>query len=152
MREPSQFGNQRRSPDGLNGSVAVSRSTTPRSVGPRTAAQHMIGTLSRALRILRFRHFIIIFLVPIPTPLPNVAVHVVKLKRIRFPLPNWMCRTIAVRSVPSRSPQVGFSIAGLVCHRRSGSARIFPFSFGWRRASNARLSRSSCRSEPAARE
>src|ERR1051326_9594461 len=89
--------------------VAMPRRAEARAERKRTAAQHVVFVRVLALlagRILGRALRVIIGVVTIATPLPQIAEHVVKPERIRRLLTDVVRRAFAVFLVPARLGEI----------------------------------------------
>ena len=101
-----------------------------REIVPAAAAQHPVIVRCWALRICCIA---IIGTIPILTPLPHVAVHVMKSPGIGFLLPNRVRQIIAIARVPPNvinrhSPNCRKHSCATILTSRSCATCVFPFS------------------------
>ena len=68
--------------------------------------------------------------IPVVTPLPHVAVHVIKPPGIRGFLSDRMGFTVAVAFIPSGQGEIALTVAGIISRRGARTAGVLPFRFG----------------------
>jgi|GEM_PF-5065297 len=79
----------------------VRRTAALGKVAPAAPAIDSARAANWTYRVTRWRLGVIVFIVPVLTPFPNVAVHIVKPPSVRFLLANRMSFTSAVGIVPA---------------------------------------------------
>ncbi len=106
--------------------AAARRPADAGEADPAPAADHPGRGPRRPPRVVHNRLLVIGITVPIPAPLPNIAVHVIQPEGITSLLADRMGRTARVPRVPSRITQLGGIVSEGVLRRRTRPARIFP--------------------------
>ena len=112
--------------------MPVRRAAVPGTVPPATAPDHPEPGLDRTLRVICRRLGIVLGLVPVPAPLPHVAVHVEQAPQVR---PHgaarngqWRVRvTLVEPRVLAQQALIAAATEGRGC---PGAAGVFPFGFG----------------------
>src|SRR5262249_49525732 len=110
--------------------VPVRRPRDLRDDAPAPAPDHPVRGRSWPRRIDGRRPLVITGIVPIPTPLPDVAVHVVQAKGVRLLLPDRVRLTARVGRIPCILAQCVLVIAEGKPRRGPRPAGIFPLRLG----------------------
>ena len=108
--------------------VAMRRATVPCTAAPVTATKHSERPGSSTLRVgLRIAA---ITSVPILTPLPYIAAHIVNAKFIRLLGLNWMCTIFTILPIPCHIVDIIAAAIFIAAAIVAASGCIFPFRLG----------------------
>ena len=110
--------------------VAIRRAAVGGGVAPRAAAKHARRAGRRPRRVDRGRLLVVVPVVPIGAPLPDVAVHVVQSPGVRLLLAHRMRLAAGVALEPTVLRQLGFAIAKTIPRCRARAAGVFPLCLG----------------------
>src|SRR5215472_11577914 len=74
---------------------------------------------------------VILFMVPILCPLPDVAEHIIQSPGIRLELSYWVGLATCIGLIPGIVAQLAASVPKAIGGERSSACRIFPLSLRW---------------------
>jgi hypothetical protein len=122
---------QAAAPKARRAAVTVSGTHEPCNAAPRATAQHAVSATSRTFRIASRRRGVVITCIPILTPFPYIAVHVIKTIAIRGKTPDrrGILKLVTTRIIVTVGISFADSIAPKIRTICSTTSGIFPFRF-----------------------